>query len=690
MASVRAILILSSENKILFSRRFPTIENRLKKKMESEYIALPSDKILCNSFFNKVIGEELLQEEFKCKTYKEDLEIDHQKMDDLIKKVDINLNVNNFKNYSECPIVTLDIGSNKTIWPCIYIKKYKIYGVVFPNIDFEKYKTIKQAEFSNIQNGRFSESELLFRIKKLYEEQDLSIVGSFILIENLLNYVISTKTYEENKLQTLISNMVPFGNIVETNINFMLESLTFLNQKFINSSALLNLMDKKTGLKTDQEKTQIPGWVTKIPSHSSEHLNLTIKEELKFVKYGADRTFNIILCDILCLAELSRNCAITLPLKEELRKETKESSMKEGNKELTKTNYLGNLRLHPCAKLEDQNILNDTTRIIFMPPHDEFKMGVFEIENIEQGLLPITGTFSLKESAQNEVKLYLIVKIDEAAIGKFEYFQINIPLGHLGEIANTKIMVQVGDVSLVNNKTTLHWDLQNKVFDKEICLSGTVHYKRPEKEIKETQSESQHKYKRDYVNKGDQSNRESIPAGSSSMSHPQGNKPQVPPENSNSIEKSWLINEKEIPINNINNLMSPKIENEFIDSTQIFEESRYPKKTSNVQNDITEKNINIEEMIKNKSRFSTTSDIMSNNCFCKIHFKLNNYSLSNIGIDKKSLQFYPKLSPRIEIRRQFISNDYIIWNNLSFNNNEVNIPFKPDISLLKINCDDNN
>jgi hypothetical protein len=55
---------------------------------------------------------------------------------------------------------------------------------------------------------------------KLNKEQDLSIVGSFVLIEKLLSHVTSTKTYEENKLQTFMSNMVPFGNIVGTNINF--------------------------------------------------------------------------------------------------------------------------------------------------------------------------------------------------------------------------------------------------------------------------------------------------------------------------------------------------------------------------------------------------------------------------------------------------------------------------------------
>jgi hypothetical protein len=110
-----------------------------------------------------------------------------------------------------------------------------------------------------------------------------------------------------------------------------------------------------------------------------------------------------------------------------------------------------------------------------------------------------------------------------------------------------------------------------------------------------------------------------------------------------------------------------------------------------------EKNIKIDDIIKIKSRFFTRSDIMSKeslylgtNCFCKIHFKLNEYTISNVEIDNKSLLFYPKLNPRIIIRREFISNDYIVWNTLSFNNYEIKIPQKFDINLLKIDYENKN
>ena len=148
-----------------------------------------------------------------------------------------------------------------------------------------------------------------------------------------------------------------------------------------------------------------------------------------------------------------------------------------------KMKCLGNLRVHPCAKIEDMNILNETTRIIFFPPNNKITLGVSEIENISQSKIPIIASLQLKEANQNEVKVYLKIKIAENAIGKFEYFYITIPLKHFGTIVDTKIMVQVGEVSLVNNKTSLLWDLQNKVFDSTIVLSGTVFFS-PKKESK--------------------------------------------------------------------------------------------------------------------------------------------------------------------------------------------------------------
>jgi hypothetical protein len=211
----------------------------------------------------------------------------------------------------------------------------------------------------------------------------------------------------------------------------------------------------------------------------------------------------------------------------------------------------------------------------------------------------------------------LTVRIDESAIGKFDYFYINIPLGHYGIICDTKIMVQVGEVTLINNKTILHWDLKNKVFDSNIVLSGTVFYQKTDKTNKE------------------------------------GNK-----------YDSQISKNMEVEIND-----------------KGLDEIKHNKNN--------EKNFNIEEMIKSKHRHNSTSDIMSTNCYCKIHFKLNNHSLSKIEIDKKSLLFYPKLAPKIDIKRQFVSNDYVIWNCLSFNNNEVNIPEKPEIGLLKINIEEN-
>ena len=73
------------------------------------------------------------------------------------------VNVNNFKSYSECPIVTLQTLEGSKIWPCIYINKYSLYGVVFPNIDYEKYKTIR-SDINKPVNLKLDDEEKLYKM----------------------------------------------------------------------------------------------------------------------------------------------------------------------------------------------------------------------------------------------------------------------------------------------------------------------------------------------------------------------------------------------------------------------------------------------------------------------------------------------------------------------------------------------
>lgn len=574
--SLRALYILVSDypNCCLFSRKFPTIENRLKSKMKDDYCPIRSnDKIIIRSFFKQIIRNELLQKEFKYQPYTENIEIDHSKFEELLKEIDLKFDKENFGCNSECSIVTLDLDSNKKLWPCLYVKKYKLYAIAFPNIEYDLYLKILEQKENNV-----------FQAKKAYEEQDTSIILSFSLLENLLNYICEMKMFEENKLHTLISNMIPFGNINETNFTFMCDTLNFHNQNYVNKNIIFcNFTNNGRGsrsLSSKEEKVQTPGWSTVLSKNGSDKFFLEIKEELKFVKFPKEGTkekyCNVLLCDILCKADLGTICEITLPIKEK------------------KFNCLGNLRVHPCAKIEDMNILNETTRIIFFPPNNKITLGVSEIENLSQNKIPLIASLQLKEANQNEVKIYLKIKISDNAIGNFEYFYITIPLKHFGTIIDTKIMVQVGEVSLINNKSSLLWDLQNKVFDNTIVLSGTIFF-------------------------------------------------------------------------------APGSKNE--------------NKKNNTGKDNFNLNFNVEKMIK-KSRNEMTSDIRDNNCFCKIFFKLNNFSLIGFDIDKKSLLFYPKISPYIEIKKSFFSNEYIVWNDLSFNNYEINVPEKGNIQLLKINIEE--
>ena len=54
MASIKALFIMTADNKLLFSRRFQTVENTQKKDLEKDYTMLPSDKIISYLFYTQI------------------------------------------------------------------------------------------------------------------------------------------------------------------------------------------------------------------------------------------------------------------------------------------------------------------------------------------------------------------------------------------------------------------------------------------------------------------------------------------------------------------------------------------------------------------------------------------------------------------------------------------------------------
>jgi hypothetical protein len=556
--SLRALYLIISDHPTipLFCRKFPTVENRLKKQMKHDYIPFPSDKTLIHCFYKSIIRQELLQETLKHQPYEENIEIDHSKFELLLKDISLDFSPEYFEYYSDCPIVSLTYtDSNNTIqnlWPCLYIKKHKLYAIVFPSINVDTYAQILSKNNNDV-----------FISKKQYETCEASIALSFAFVDNLCNYISEMKTFDESKLQLLISNMLPFGSIREINFNYMYELLMFHNQS--------NLIKKTLAAVPYDDKSKVPGWIVNVNKSGSDKFYIEIKEELKYIKYPKEHQVenkgcNILLCDIHCKAELHKVCEITFPIKI--------SNNNTNNNNNSCYSCLKNLRVHPCAKIEDINTtLSESTRIIFIPPNNNFILGVSEIENIPNKDLPIKVSLQLKEANQNEVKIYLKANIADNAIGKFEYFYIVIPLIHFGNIVDTKIMVQVGEVSLSDNKTSLYWDLSNKIVENTIVLSGTVFFN--------------------------------------------GNK-------------------------------------------QHHE----------------------------RAKGGITSDIRDNNCYCKVCFKLNDYSMSGLVVDKNTLLFYPKLMPVVDIKKSFYSNEFIVWNDLSFNNYEIVIQKEEGIKLLNVNIDE--
>ena len=77
-----------------------------------------------------------------------------------------------------------------------------------------------------------------------------------------------------------------------------------------------------------------------------------------------------------------------------------------------------------------------------------------------------------------------------------------------------------------------------------------------------------------------------------------------------------------------------------------------------------------------------------------------NFSVDHITVNSKkrygatteelnmiAKELLPKESS-YKIKKSFFSNEYIVWNDLSFNNYEINVPEKGNIQLLKINIEE--
>lgn len=809
MATLRSLYIITSDKKLLFSREFPTVENRQKRNLPSElYVKLPNEDIIKYLFYNQVIREELLQESFTTESYNEKMEVDNQKLDELIDLVNFDINLENFNYFTECPIINIDLqqyskdnfcssnnnnnnnniySSNqcnctyqndptedcfkcslntnnfenyfdyvnselkfnviKGLWPTVYTKKNSIYCLAILAIDANKITYIKDnlmysfnsdnLKTNSIEsfNKNSYHDSIMFRTKKLYEHQDISIIASLGLLDNIISYISTTKYFEENKLHAIISNLAPFGNIIETNIDFVVNKLNYINQNLSNSTSsiinnskssiyknynyiysyfnnnsnsylysyknndysdlykvkqanyenVINSNNKNDVKNTSDKKLlTIPAWINRININSKNKITITIKEELQYIKYPQIKKIGKVLCDLVCTADLSQICKVNLPLKDK------------GN-----TKCLKNMRIHPCSIVQHQfGNLSDITRIIFTPPLETFKLAVFEIEDInKRSNLPISGRFDLKE-LDEEIKLYLEISISKDVFGKFEYFNVTIPLGHFGRIVKTNTMVQVGEVTKINNDTSLLWSLQNDVIDSPIVLIGSIRYSKfkedNEKRKKISQNKklfnvSNEKYN-EITNNLEIKNTPDVKDNSpiknnhdlSKINSPTNTNIRIESIMSPNAEPNLIMKNKLSIVDNSNiSEVSNKLhkQNDF-DNMKILNKSKNNKlEKVYVSEYVNDKQYDLYEFIKKKKvsqQYNITTDIRDTNCYCNINFKLNNFSINELEIDKSGITFYPLLSPKIEIHKEFISKDFIIWNDHSFVDYNIHMPNKDE------------
>eukprot|EP00299_Pterocystis_sp_00344_P017612 c8823_g1_i3.p1 GENE.c8823_g1_i3~~c8823_g1_i3.p1 ORF type:complete len:297 (-),score=64.61 c8823_g1_i3:518-1408(-) len=160
MTSIRAVWVLNRSGTVIFSRRFPTVERRVKNC--EWYVPLPSDAEISRLFEQEIISNR-----------------DNERPESY-------------------PVTCLDKGR---LWPFALVKRHEVYFLAIPGLDSEQCKV-----------PQYFSTELFIAMP--------CITATFSLLEDLTDFVTPAIAKAEatllSEFQSHLSGALPFGTPVET------------------------------------------------------------------------------------------------------------------------------------------------------------------------------------------------------------------------------------------------------------------------------------------------------------------------------------------------------------------------------------------------------------------------------------------------------------------------------------------
>ncbi|ELR23507.1 adaptor complexes medium subunit family protein [Acanthamoeba castellanii str. Neff] len=138
----------------------------------------------------------------------------------------------------------------------------------------------------------------------------------------------------------------------------------------------------------------------------------------------------------------------------------------------------------PTARVEDFIVdsrvrATDVTalkKLTFTPPLGQYPLCTYTVTSLPK--LPLRGFYQMKEvdATRNEVKVLAQLKLDDAVNNDFEYCEVHVPFPNRGQITSVQASPTAGSVVLDDRKQTLKWDVGQRFASRnlEVALPASV------------------------------------------------------------------------------------------------------------------------------------------------------------------------------------------------------------------------
>ncbi|CEL93782.1 unnamed protein product [Vitrella brassicaformis CCMP3155] len=411
MCSLRGLWIFRADTdiRLLLSRRFRTVESRVRHLHGPSYVPLPNDETFHHLFYRQILQEE------------EDRYIPPQ-VPEIFKK-DFSPGAFHWDDNSERfveqvwpagPVCCITLPSGEgTLWPVVFIFKKGVYLVAA--VGLETVPDISTVEVIDLPE----------------------ITAAFQVLEDICEFIPPSLSIADSAgiahLQYCIKSALPFGSPMFT--PQLLKQLHEGSPQGTDPHAAL----------TTQQRT--PAWKPFL-FKGKPKLTLNIVETVNCTLYGKEEYPDecFISGTLHCCADIPGVPEVSVPLT------------------LREPNNLPQITVHNSATLTTRseavsgsaNIL----KITCTPPTGPFILSRYRYNR--SSIVPLKGAYQLKELSPTELRLLLQIHFHPSIAASFTRCQVRLPLHHRGAIRNHDLKCSAGTFSLIEQNHCIVWNLAGR------------------------------------------------------------------------------------------------------------------------------------------------------------------------------------------------------------------------------------